>query len=396
MVILYAVCVSRGTLPPIHSFIQKHHPENRLIFIGKLKGKENLIPASFRLSLTVEPLPNIVTYLRVRVRVTRNSWRTPMISMGNSWHPAPAGHRLVADILFMHYAKVFLRAMSRLEKVSPGWTATELRKQNEASIHSLGVSLELWEDEHRSNEAGDYALVSRSNSLFMGGGRGRALPSPSWCTSWRFCRGAGNYRCANTYYPLAGGEGSRLLDMVSERTSVLNSKCKNLVVKPNTGHWSLTLNEEKPSILEYLKTGRAPKGKHLPIDTKWVLVGNKASGPIEFEFETLGVPQTRASKDVSVNGTAAEGTTVAVDDSRVVVCKPDFIRRVELGSAGDVRYSIDGVQTMTVRLLSHFGLHEGSCVLLAAEIGVGRHTLTVEPLKDGQPYVAISHIIYPA
>lgn len=319
-----------------------------------------------------------------------------MISMGNSWHPAPAGHRLVADILFMHYAKVFLRAMSRLEKVSPGWTATELRKQDEASIHSLGVSLELWEDEQRSNGADDYGTVSRRSSLFMGGGRGEALPSPRWCASWRFCRGAGNYRCANTYFPLAGREGSRLLDMVSEGMSVLNSKCENHFVTPNTGHWSLTLNEEKPSILEYLKTGRAPKGKHVPIDMKWVLVGDKGSGPIDFEFETLGVPQTRASKDVSVNGTAAEGTSVAVDDSRVVVCKPDFIHRVGLGDSRNVRYSIDGVQTTTVRLLGHFGLNAGSCVLLATKIGVGRHTLTVEPLKDGEPYVAISHVIYPA
>lgn len=317
------------------------------------------------------------------------------ILMRDSWHPAPAGHRLVADILFMHYAKVFLQAMSRLEKVAPGWTATELRKQNEASIHSLGVSLELWGDEHRSNEAGDYATVSRSSSLFMGGGRGAALPSPRWCASWRFCRGAGNYRCANTYYPLAGREGSRLLDMVPERMSVPNSKGENYIVPPNKGHWSLTLNEEKPTILEYLKTG-PPKGKHLPIDMKWVLVGNKESGPIDFEFETLGVPPSRASENVSVNGTAAEGSAVAVDDSRVVVCKPDFIHRVGLRDAGSVRYSIDGVETTTVRLLSHFGMHTGSCVLLAAEIGVGRHTLTVEPLKDGQPYVAISHVIYPA
>ena len=80
----------------------------------------------------------------------------------------------------------------------------------------------------------------------------------------------------------------------------------------------------------------------------------------------------------------------------MVVCRPDFIDRVKLNDKAGVRYSVDGVETSPVGLVSEHGLHEGSCVLLAAEIGPGRHTLAVEPLKKGKPFVAISHILYPA
>ena len=80
----------------------------------------------------------------------------------------------------------------------------------------------------------------------------------------------------------------------------------------------------------------------------------------------------------------------------MVVCRPDFIDRVELDDKAGVRYSVDGVETSPVGLVSQYGLHKGSCVLLAAEVGVGRHTLAVEPLKTGKPFVAISHVLYPA
>ena len=298
----------------------------------------------------------------------------------------------------MHYAEVLLQALSRLEKVAPDWTATKLRKQPPSSTHSLGASLKLWEKTREPEMLDDNAAVTvGSSDMFMGGGRGKILPRPKWCTNWWFCDGAGNYRCANTYYPLAGSEGSRLLDMVSERTPVLNGMGKYFIVPPNKGHWSRTINEEKLPILHYLKTD-PPKGKHLPIDTKWVLVGTKMSGPIDFEFETLGVPSSGkgpASESVSGNATSVEGNAIA-DNSHLVVCKPDFIDRVKLSDAEGVRYSVDGVQTAALRELRHYGLSPTSCVLLAAEIAVGRHTLTVEPLRDGKPYVAISHVLYPA
>lgn len=123
-----------------------------------------------------------------------------------------------------------------------------------------------------------------------------------------------------------------------------------------------------------MRTGEAPEGFHKPIDAKWVLVGDKSSGPIEFEFVTAG----------------AEAA-----DSRVVVCRPDFIARVEFEDPGGVRFSIDGVVTSVVPAESD-GISTKSCSVLTAGIAPGRHRLTVEPLRRGEPFVAISHVIYPA
>lgn len=50
----------------------------------------------------------------------------------------------------------------------------------------------------------------------------------------------------------------------------------------------------------------------------------------------------------------------------------------------------------TVEVDQQYGLYPGSCVLLNADVGVGRHTVRVEPLKAGEPFVAISHVLYPA
>lgn len=335
-----------------------------------------------------------------------------------SWHPAPGGHALVADMLFMHYAKVFLSALDRLEKVEPGWTVTQFLELSDSSRASLGVSLGLWGEEGsaqvstgtvdarastRSVGAGD---GDRHSDIFLGGGRGSVLPRPAWCKGWRFCEGAGNYRCANTYFPLAGKNGSRLLDMVSERTPVLNSGHETLLKKPGRGHWAVTLNEVKLPILEYLKT-TPPEGMHHPIDMKWVLVGDAMSGPIEFEFETIGVVPGGADWSATAAAeakTEKSGSRTAVvprnagagDDSRLVVCRPDFIDRVKLNDKTGIRYSIDGVETLPVKLIAQYGLQINSCVLLAAEIGAGRHTLAVEPLRKGEPFVAISHVLYPA
>ncbi|CAM9369775.1 unnamed protein product [Laminaria digitata] len=330
-----------------------------------------------------------------------------------SWHPAPAGHALVADMLFMHYGKVFLNALDRLEEAAPAWTVAQFLELSTPSRESLGACLGLWGNKGDSAQASTGGVVVSSGDLdsgsFMGGGRGSVLPRPVWCKGWRFCEGAGNYRCANTYFPLAGKNGSRLVDMVSERTPVVNTGHESIVVPPRRGHWAVTLNEVKVPILEYLKT-TPPEGMHHPIDMKWVLVGDAKSGPIEFEFETIGVvpvgvgaaggggATTAVETESSGNSTAAgvRRVTEAEEDSRVVVCRPDFIDRVELDDKAGVKYSVDGVETSPVELVAQYGLHQGSCVLLAAEIGVGRHTLTVEPLKTGQPFVAISHVLYPA
>lgn len=67
-------------------------------------------------------------------------------------------------------------------------------------------------------------------------------------------------RCANTYYPLEGNEGSRLLDMIvsdsdeegarggesgdpENPAGLVNRDGKKLRVSPSKGHWAVTLNE---------------------------------------------------------------------------------------------------------------------------------------------------------
>lgn len=302
----------------------------------------------------------------------------------------------------MHYAQVFLSALERLEEVAPGVTASELRDLPASSKRSLGVLLGLWSEQSLAEDltaTNGSAAKDNDDSVFMAGGSGSILPKAKWCAGWRQCEGAGNYRCASTYFPLAGREGSKLIDMVSERTpSLVNRYGKYLVVPPKEGHWAVTLNEVKAPILQYLKTAQ-PEGMHRPIDMKWVLVGTQSSGPIEFEFETIGVPPRGGEGPASPGGVISNATAMQrkpVADSRVVVCKPDFIDRVNLADPSGVRYSIDGLKTEAVRPLAHYGLTAGSCVLLAAEIGVGRHTLAVEPLKSREPFVAISHVLYPA
>lgn len=309
----------------------------------------------------------------------------------------------MADMLFMHYGQVFLSALERLEKLAPGSTPTQLRETAAPARTTLGTALGLGNAGKvpRGSTPTDNIVEGGhenggDSDVFMGGGRGSILPRPTWCSSWRFCMIAGDYKCANTYYPLAGKGGNRLVDMVSEQTHLVNRHHESLVVSPSNGSWAVTLNEVKQPILDYLEQS-PPEGMHLPVDMKWVLVGDQLSGPIEFEFETLGVPPVREV----VGGLTApgEGGSTAngpAKDSRITVCKPDFIDYVGLGDVNGVSYSVDGVKTSVVRLLDHSGLHSGSCALLAAEVGVGRHTLTVEPLSRGPPHVAISHVIYPA
>ncbi|CAM9497882.1 unnamed protein product, partial [Laminaria digitata] len=57
------------------------------------------------------------------------------------WHPGPSGHLLLADMLFMHYAEVFLSALGRLEDVAPGVTGAELREKDTDSRTDLETSL---------------------------------------------------------------------------------------------------------------------------------------------------------------------------------------------------------------------------------------------------------------
>lgn len=128
-----------------------------------------------------------------------------------------------------------------------------------------------------------------------------------------------------------------------------------------------------------MRSGHVVEGFHKPIDTKWVLVGDKGSGPIEFEFFTAVDAEAEA-----------EGT-----DSRVVVCKPDFIDRVDFEDSKGVRFSLDGVETSVVPAEGN-GMATASCSVLAAEVAPGRHRLVVEALRQGEPFVAISHVIYPA
>lgn len=141
-----------------------------------------------------------------------------------------------------------------------------------------------------------------------------------------------------------------------------------------------------------MKDGQAPDGFHKPIDIKWVLVGDKDSGPIEFEFYTAGF---RAGGPDDVTGNVIPVHAEETADNRVVVCRPDFIDRVEFDDPSRVRLSVDGVETWVVPAEGN-GMATASCSVLAAEIAPGWHRLRVEPLRQGEPFVAISHVIYPA
>lgn len=300
-------------------------------------------------------------------------------SLRYRWHPGPHAHELVADVLFMHYAHMFLGALDHLTAAKPRATSQQLRDETTLGKAMLRDALGL----------GNPTEVSGDGHDFVGAGRGGILPRPAWCKGWRFCEGAGNYRCADTYSPLAGREGSQLLDMVSDRTPVWNANKTVFVVQPKAGHWAVTLNEIKQPILEYM-TAPAPEGMHKPIDMKWVLVGDRESGPIEFEFETKGRLRNAAS------GGMLDNKPMAIIDSRVVVCKGENVERLALDDEKGVRFMIDGKETSVVRSIQHHFMTEGMCVLLGAQVGVGRHTLTIEPLTVGSLLLSVSHVIYPA
>lgn len=367
-------------------------------------------------------------------------------------------------MLFMHYAEVFLRAVERLDAAAPGVTATQLRGDsgegggNAAAAAAAAITTADGRASNRESLREGLGLgpgaVARPDAggdeeeeeLYMGGGRGGILPPPVWCADWMFCSEAGNYRCASSYFPLAGGGGSRLLDMVSERSpaAVLNRHHSEYFAEPLSSEWAVTLNEESPNLIQYLDTA-PPPGFHHPIDMKWVLVGDEASGPIEFEFETIGTPPGRehgspveeeygggvggeegrgggaeegeehdgsyeiererrergegGEKDGSNNRRAlqqgGQKTNSVPAGSRVVVCKPDFIDRQDFTNSTQVRFHVDGVEAPAEDLWQGF-MMPGSCVTLEAEVGVGRHKVTVESLESGAPYVAVSHLLYPA
>lgn len=184
-------------------------------------------------------------------------------------------------MLFMHYAAVFMKALERLDGVSPGITAAGLRQHDalfgtgrNSLRESLGlgvVGVTIAADRGGGSTTPDNNSDESANAAaaYMGGGRGDILPPPVWCKGWRFCDWAGSYRCANTYFPLAGKGGSRLLEMLSERTpAVLNRNRSENFVEPSPGRWAITLNEEARGIKYYLKMP-SPDGFHHPIDMKW-------------------------------------------------------------------------------------------------------------------------------
>lgn len=362
-------------------------------------------------------------------------------TQSSSWHPAPPGHQLVADMLFMHYAEVFLGAMKRLDGAAPGVTASQLRgledfapdnaaaavagnrkipevemrwRSTKPSLRddlNLGVGAVYDADEHGENN-------NDRDSVFMGGGRGDILPPPAWCSEEMLCTGAGNYRCSSTYLPLAGGEtASRLVNMVvaseeEEGTAtppVLNHDHSSYFVEPSVGRWAVTLNEVAPNLKAYLDIV-PPAGFHHPIDMKWCLVGDQASGPIEFEFETVGIPPGKQKEkkgeigkedgDQSRRAMTEQQQQQQVNwvpqNERVVVCMPDFIEHADLTNQTQVVFRVDGVEAHAEELVQGH-MVEGACVVLAAHVvGVGQHRLIVEPRQSGEPYVAISHVVYPA
>ena len=92
---------------------------------------------------------------------------------------------------------------------------------------------------------------------------------------------------------------------------------------------------------------------------------------------------------------ACASTTYSISPS-VCIHSQDFITRAPFNESSQVRFSIDGVDVSTVEVDQLYGLYPGSCVLLDAQVGAGHHTVRVEPLKAGEPFVAISHVLYPA
>lgn len=80
----------------------------------------------------------------------------------------------------------------------------------------------------------------------------------------------------------------------------------------------------------------------------------------------------------------------------ILTSSQDFITRVAFNESSEVRFTVDGVHVSTAEVDQQYGLYRGSCVLLEAQVGVGRHTVRVEPLRAGEPFVAISHVLYPA
>lgn len=196
----------------------------------------------------------------------------------------------------------------------------------------------------------------------------------------------------------------------------------------------LMLHQVAKGAIEYMRSAETPEGFHKPIDTKWVLVGDAGSGPIEFEFFTTGVVVAVEAADPSPGRQEQEGqeggsvgqkgagrvVLVSADrqagggaegageggasdesdaantatDRHVVVCRPDFIERIDFADSSGVRFSVDGVETSVVPK-GQDGLDTPSCSRLAAEILPGRHRLRVEPLRHGSPFVAVSHVMYP-
>lgn len=275
----------------------------------------------------------------------------------------------------MHYARVFLAALKRLEAAAADTTAQQLRDSTEAHraalLESVGVP--------------SAREVSGGGNTSMSAGRGALLPSPHWCKDWHFCHEAGNYRCSTSYVPVAGEGGSNLLDMISDRTPVLNRDVKELEGQPTQGHWAVTLNEVYPFLFDYFKIPDED-GKHKPIDRKWVLVGNSESGPIDLEFETRGNPTTDSSDD----------SPESVTNAQAVVCSRSIIDMVKLNDTEAVRFKMDGEVTSAQEMPEHVYTDHSDCVMLDHQLRVGRHTLSVEALKADGPPVGISHVIYPA
>lgn len=127
--------------------------------------------------------------------------------------------------------------------------------------------------------------------------------------------------------------------------------------------------------------------------------GNRDDGSIIERKEGSDSTDSDLEKDVTLTTASPEATATVEEaeqfDSRVTICKPDFIDRVAFNETSDVSISVDGSPVQVV-VLVQLGLYPGSCVVLDAEVGAGWHTIKVEPLRAGEPYVAISHVVYPA
>lgn len=288
-----------------------------------------------------------------------------------------------------------MSAVERLDALSPGLSAAKLRSSPDLA-RKLLESLSHQDEPGKSTgatlvEQGSLPVLAHDapepNELLArqtpSGAYRRALPDPVQCAGWRFCEGAGQYRCLTSMSPLGGGNASSLAAHVSAQTPYYDQEAELPGLTPLAvwderraqGRWAIVLGEN-PQFVSAFFSQQVPSGRHLPADRKWIFVGNGRSGPMDIEFET--------TEDWQGNG-----------DPRITVCRPRDTIYANLYDEDAVQFRLDDRKAKVVEVVRHLGLPTGTCVVLKLDVGVGKHTLTIKALQVEGPVVAVSHVIVP-